>query len=139
MTTTNSSPKRVRIAARAAAAAAVSVGAILAPVGAAEAATTSVFSSTYNLGVSACRYSSTAIKYTVRPYGSTPIYRVSMVNSSGSGSYVDYIPGYYGAKTQAYAQVTADGTKYVKLKRTSSSSTVNLGSFYLRKSGLAAC
>lgn len=139
MSTTNSSSKRVRNAVRTAAAAAVSVGAILAPVGAAEAASTSVFSSTYNLGVSACRYSSTAIKYTVRNYGSTPIYKVSMVNSSGSGSYVDYIPGYYGAKTQQYAQVTADGTKYVKMQRSTSSSTVNLGSFYLSKSSLAAC
>lgn len=105
----------------------------------AEAAVATVFSSTYNLGVYACRYSSTAAKFGVRNYTSTPIYRVDVLNSAGSGTYIDYIPGYYGAKTQQYAQVIADGTKYVYVKKTSSSARTYLGRFTLTKSSLPAC
>lgn len=132
---THPARRRVRVLASAALTLAA-VGATVLP---AEAAVKSVFSSSGNLGVYACRYSSTSIKLGVQNYTSSPIYRVYVVDSGGRGTYVDYVPGHYGSKTGQYVQVIADGTKYVKVQWSSSSSKRSLGSFTLTKSALPAC
>ena len=106
----------------------------------AEAARKTVFSSSGSFGISACQYTKNrSVKFTVQNYTSTPIYKVTAKTSSGSGTYVQYIPGYYGNRTQQYAQIIPDGYRYVYVQWSSSSSQRYKGRFYLKKSSLPMC
>lgn len=106
----------------------------------AEAAGRKTVLSSTNFGLQACQWTANkSVKFTVRNYQQQKIYRVSAETASGSGTYVEYIPGYYGAKTQYYAQVIPDGYRNVYIKWTSTSSKRYVGRFYLKKSSLPMC
>lgn len=106
----------------------------------ANAAIRTVFSSPGNIGIMACKSSSTSYRFGVQNYTSLPIYEVRFVNASGAGNYLNYIPGYYGAKWSPYAQkIVRQETRYVKIKSSASSAPRSLGSFYFNPYTLPTC
>lgn len=105
----------------------------------ASAAMKTVFSSPNNVRIYACKSSSTGFRFGMQSLSSSAIHRVSFVDAGGRGNYLDYIPGHYGSKTSPYAQAKRDGTRYVKIKWTSSSKERSLGSFNLKHANLPNC
>lgn len=105
----------------------------------ASAATKTIFSSNNNVRIFACKSSSTGYRFGAQSLSSSPIYRVSFVDSTGRGNYLENVPGYYGSKMSPYAQAKRDGTRYVKLQWSKTGKTYSLGSFSFKHASLPNC